>query len=257
MRIQNINNYNQYKNYSNGNNNNNNNSGAVNYNSSNPSFKGAKESKFGEWIGKMYAKYYAKPLYNQMWLHKFSKKLAQVPGSVTSHMVVLGSAITSGVYMKRTLDNKDLDPQKKQTLAINQGLCFAIPTVLSYWADAALNNWIKQREYGYSGSYEHKKALGKLSAEQIKEFEEKMGDRLKGVRTLGGLVTFTLIYRYASPVIITPIANWIGDKLNGNDKKDESKAKEVPLNANKSEAKAKEISINSLNEQNKEIKQSA
>ena len=244
MRIQNINNYSQYNNIAK------NNNSTANYNSSNPNFKGAKESKFGEWIGKTYAKYYAKPLYNQMWLHKFSKNIQKyVPGSATSHMVVLGSAITSGVYMKRTLDNKELDPQKKQTLAINQGLCFAIPTVLSYWADAALNNWVKQREYYYSGNYEHNKALGKLSPEQIKDFEAKMGDRLKGVKTLGGLVTFTLIYRYASPVIITPIANWIGDKLNG---KDDKKAKEVPLNQEKV---AKEVSINQSEDNN--IKKSA
>ena len=244
MRIQNINNYSQYNNIAK------NNNSTANYNSSNPNFKGAKESKLGELIGKTYAKYYAKPLYNQMWLHKFSKNIQKyVPGSATSHMVVLGSAITSGVYMKRTLDNKELDPQKKQTLAINQGLCFAIPTVLSYWADAALNNWVKQREYYYSGNYEHNKALGKLSPEQIKDFEAKMGDRLKGVKTLGGLVTFTLIYRYASPVIITPIANWIGDKLNG---KDDKKAKEVPLNQEKV---AKEVSINQSEDNN--IKKSA
>ena len=245
MRIQNINSYNQYNNNSNVTKN------GVNYNAQSPSFKGGKESKFGEWIGKTYAKYYAKPLYNQMWLHKLSKNIQKyVPGSATSHMVVLGSAITSGVYMKRTLDNKDLDPQKKQTLAINQGLCFAIPTVLSYWADAALNNWVKQREYYYSGNYEHNKAMGKLSPEQIKEFESKMGDRLKGVKTLGNLVTFTLIYRYASPVIITPLANWIGNKLNGNET--DKKAKEVQL---KPDSVAKEVSINQA--ENNNVRKSA
>ena len=48
---------------------------------------------------------------------------------------------------------------------------------------------------------------------------------MKGVRALAALAVFTLIYRYATPVLITPIANKIGDKLNERSKAKEAEAK--------------------------------
>lgn len=216
----------------------------------NPSFKGAKETKFGRFIGDMYAKYYAKPLYNRKELHDLSEAMMKIPGPLSNHMMALGSAITSGVYMKRTWDNKALDNDKKKTLAVNQGLCFAIPTVLSYYTDSKLNGWVKKQEYAYSGIFEKRKATGELTGEALKEVQAKMGDRLKNVKTLGGIATFTFIFRYASPVLITPLANWAGKFLFGED--EDKKAEEVPINAGKTSV-AEEISINA----SKEIRQSA
>ena len=185
----------------------------------NPNFRAAAPAKnFGDKIGEFCAKYYAKPLYNKMWLQRFSEQVAKVPGSYTEHMSALGSAITSSVYMKRTLDNKDLDNDKKKTLAVNQGLCFVIPTILSYWVNGKLLGFNKKQEYKYAGIQEAKKANGLIPPEKLKEFEAKLGDRLKGFKTLSSLLTFTLIYRYASPVIITPLANKVGAKLNSNKK---------------------------------------
>ena len=50
-------------------------------------------------------------------------------------------------------------------------------------------------------------------------------------------MTFTLIYRYAVPVIITPIANKIGDKINA------KKAEEKRLAQEQQNQKAQEIKM--------------
>ena len=41
-----------------------------------------------------------------------------------------------------------------------------------------------------------------------------LGKKLKGVRLLTSLSVFAFIYRYATPVLITPLANWISNKVN-------------------------------------------
>ena len=195
-------------------------------------------NKFDNWVGKTYAKYYALPLTNRNWVHNLAQKFTKIPGDMIEHMATLGSAITSGVYMARTLENKDLDDEKKKTLAINQGLCFVIPTIGAYTVNHFLLDFKKNLGYGYSGFKEQQKALGKLSPKKLAELESKHGDRLKGIGPLASLFTFTLIYRYITPVLVTPFANWLGNKLYGEDSK---KAKEIDINT---QPTAKEIALN-------------
>ena len=140
---------------------------------------------------------------------------------MTQHMSTLGALLTSSVYVMRTLRNKDLDEDKRNTLAINQGICFVVPTICAYTVDRGLSGLIKKAEYKYSGIQEKKRALGQLTEKELKEFTAKQGDRLKGVRTFASLLTFTLIYRYLAPVLVTPAANRIGEKVNK--KRDEKK----------------------------------
>jgi hypothetical protein len=163
-------------------------------------------------IGKFYSKYYSEKMYNNETLQKISEKLSKIDlkADMTVHMAALGSAITSGVYMSRTLKNKDLDPDKRRTLAINQLMCFVIPTAGAYTADHYLQNYIKKNEYKFSGIQSRAQALGKASAKDI----ERLSSRLKNFRPLASLAIFTLIYRYVTPVLVTPLANMVGDKLN-------------------------------------------
>ena len=60
--------------------------------------------------------------------------------------------------------------------------------------------------------------LAKSEGKDVSAMEKSLGNRIKGVRILASLATFTLIYRYITPVLITPIANKIGDKLNAKSK---------------------------------------
>ena len=110
-------------------------------NSQQLAFKGkSKEpSEFVKWIGKTFGAWVIK----NPTIHKYSGKLAQLQGKLTAHMSTIGSLITSSVYVQQTLSKKDLDNDKRTTLAINQILCFFVPTFLAYTADSTLNNFVK------------------------------------------------------------------------------------------------------------------
>ncbi len=205
--------------------------------------------KFGEWYGK--------PLIENEKVHKASSWLSKLPGNVTQHMTAFGSLITSGVYMQQTLTKKDLDPDRRRTLAINQGLCFVVPTLAAYTVDRGINNWVKRKGYRLAGLTEHNIDIARLEKKDLKKIEkevESLGKKSKGLRTLSSITIFALIYRYLTPVLMTPAANKLGDKLNAKkaaEKAAQQKAaQEIALNSDT----AKEVSINA---DDNEIKQSA
>ena len=185
----------------------------------------------GEFLGKLYGK----PLIENPALHTVSAWLSKLPGSVTQHMTAFGSLITSGVYMQQTLTKKELDPERRKTLAINQGLCFVVPTFAAYTVDKFINNWVKKKEYRYSGLNQREIDIAKLEGKDVEKITNKaatLSKKLKGFRTLSSITVFALIYRYFTPVIMTPVANWFGDRLNA--RKAELKAEEAAnLNENK------------------------
>ena len=190
------------------------------------SFKGKKETALGRWISEFYGKHYGRKVMNSEKIQNVSEKMSNIPGEMTEHMATLGSILTSATYMYKTLNNKDLDSDKRKTLAVNQGLCCVIPTIGAYTVSKLLSKFKKNAEYKYCGLKEQQIALGQISKEEAKELKKTFGDKLKGFNALTSLITFTLIYRYITPVAITPVANWIGRKLNGEDKKDEQKVAE-------------------------------
>lgn len=182
------------------------------------SFKGkAPNGEKANWFVKKFGEWYGKPLIESENVANFSGKIADKTKKATQHMVTAGSFLTSGMYVQQTLNKKELDPEKRKTLAINQTLCFIVPTIAAYTVDHLLNDWVKKREYRYSGLQDYKAEMAKIegkSKEEIEKITGGLSNRLKGVRILAGLATFTLIYRYATPVLITPIANKIGDWVN-------------------------------------------
>jgi len=172
---------------------------------------------FSESFGKPFAKYYGKPLIESERVYKASKWLSGLSGSMTQHMQVLGSFITSGVYMQQTLTKKDLDPDRRRTLSINQGLCFVVPTIAAYTVDKAINKWVKSKGYRLTGLTQSKYDIAKREKRDLKEIADEvanLGKKTKGIRTLSSITIFALIYRYITPVFMTPVANWGGDKLN-------------------------------------------
>ena len=188
-----------------------------NKNQNTVAFKGKKETALGRWISEFYGKHYGKRVVNSDKMQTLSEKMAKIPGEMTEHMATLGSVLTSATYMYKTLENKDLDSNKRKTLAINQGLCCIIPTIGAYTISKMLTDFKKKAEYKYCGLKEQQVALGQISKEEAKVLKKSFGDKLKGFNALTSLITFTLIYRYLTPVLITPVANWIGRKINGED----------------------------------------
>ena len=213
-------------------------------------FKGNKESKFGQMVSKFFGKHYGKPMYDQNWIQTASEKMTKFPGEMTEHMATLGSVLTSSVYMYKTATNKDLESKSRKTLAVNQGLCCVIPAIGAYTVSNKLSKFKKNVEYRYRGLKEQQVALDQISRQEADALKAKLGNNLKGLSALTGLITFTLIYRYITPVVVTPVASWIGRKIFGEDDKAKGAQKETALKADTNEA-----SLNSsFNKNAKEIK---
>lgn len=183
------------------------------------SFKGkGNSSGFYSKILEFIAKYIEAPLLKSGTMRKVAEGLTKLPGAPTEHMMVLGSAIQSGVYMTRTHKNKDMDEDRKKTLMVNQFLCFLVPTIVGYAVNSALRERIKKCGYRYADVIKDraKELLEKgdeVAAKKANELLEKLPLRTKAVSTLAELASFTLIYRYLSPVLVTPVANNIGDRI--------------------------------------------
>lgn len=259
MRIQNINNqqYNNFQTQKYNQTNKQNNTEML----KNPNFRG----KFWDKIGKVYGEKYANKMLDQEWMHTLSGKLAGASKAMTEHMATLGSVLTSGVYFYQTVTNKNLEPDKRTILGINQIGCCAIPTVCAYIVNNKLQDFNKKMEYRYSGLKRQQMALGQLSPEKYEKLTKSLGPKLKCFGALMGLLTFTTIYRFITPVAITPLANWLGDmyltwkkgkKQAANDTElnqdNNSRAKEIALEPSNN-LKTKEIELNPK----KEYKQSA
>ena len=206
--------------------------------SSEVSFKGG----FGDKVGKVFGEKYAQKMLDKPWMHTLSTKLASASKLMTQHMATLGSFLTSAVYFIRTITNKDLDPEKRNTLGINQIGCFVVPTGCAYGVDHGLRKFNKNMEYRYSGLKRQQMALGKISPEKCAALEKSLGTKLKCFGALMGLATFTTIYRYATPVLITPVANKLGDWWN---------------NRNKGKNQESVISSNNMNKENAQINRAA
>lgn len=199
--------------------------------------------KFTTWLSKNYTE----KLYNSKvaaWLAKHSKKL----DGVVDHMQVIGSTIISGMYMVQTLRNKQMDEDRKRTLAVNQGLTFAFATLGSYVVDRSLDNWWEKVTVKYAQKQTGNENLGQLIKDAnnaiISKAEKDLGknwknmtkkerpqlmntlkyiednlpntgleSRLRGMGVLKKLIIFGSIYRFIVPVAVTPFANKIGNKL--------------------------------------------
>ena len=222
--------------------------------------------KYGEFTDGI-AKHYTSKIYQSGITKWFTKNIIEKfkINSVVDHMQVINSAIISGMYINRTLTNKNLDTEKRKTLAVNQFLTFAVSTILSYALDKNLNakwenltrkyavanielnatekmskaerkahNKLKLQELNQKiaewdisekAKYDAKVATGEISSDSkyvkktIEDYVSKkmanpeLAKQIKGMGVLKKLFIFGTIYRFFSPVAVTPLANWIGEKF--------------------------------------------
>lgn len=323
-----------YNNYSLQNNNNQNrkynyyaNTSAITSTSGNPSFGDLKAPKK---LTNFVHDYFTVPVMNIG-----SKIIKTDNDNLLNHMQTAGSAVMSGMYMYRTLNNDQLDETKKKTLAVNQFLTFVASTIGAYFLDSMLDKFSEKISFNYTAkklskayesmnkdtifenaktelensrnaynaTFDFNKDLKKAkSAQEIKtalenfkstiniedsnnrinkavdklinqtetetefkqlkqkikdgfkntvtkksqasnameafanelkknknlknlaqynEFFETLGKTLVGVGVFKKLAIFTMIYRFVSPIAVTPVANMIGNKMF--EKKDEVK----------------------------------
>lgn len=178
------------------------------------SFKGKKEpTKLTKWLGEKYVLKMLNSEKLQDFVKNFDKKFKM---SMTEAMTILGSFFMSGSYVVGTLTNKKFeDKDRRNTLAINQTLGFLVPTFLGAWVSGKIRPHVKKATYKFVGQQMQRIKLLVQKGELSKEAEAKAIDAVayagKGMPTLASLTVFTFIYRYFTPVAVTPVANKIGD----------------------------------------------
>ncbi len=126
--------------------------------------------------------------------------------NIVTHLTVLTSAVLSGFYIKKTLANEKLDDKNKKTLAINQAAVTVLATGLSYGFDFRAKERVKKFTDKFIKLNEN------VSPAQLEKYRD-------GIKTASSIMIFMTIYRFVAPVIITPIANYIGHKLHENEQK--------------------------------------
>lgn len=127
-----------------------------------------------------------------------TEKNEKVKKLLFSHLIVLGSTLMSGFYVAKTLTNEKLEEQKKQTLAINQIGVFVASTIMAYTFDDMISK---------------KTEKIKIKFKAINKDHPRVEDHLKGIEAAKKIMIFTTMYRFIAPVLVTPLANAIGNKL--------------------------------------------
>lgn len=180
------------------------------------------------------------------------------------HCMTVGSVITSGLYMQRTITNKDMDKDRRNTLAVNQGLTLIASTIGAYALDSSVSGWwenVTARFAGhlldddkfYSNFLKEKEAtkaenkILKANGADLKpmpkvtKLVEKhanykaLGEdeavsllkKVKGMSPLKSIIVFSFIYRYFVPVAVTKPANKLCDMYLKNKKEKQQDSKKA------------------------------
>lgn len=157
------------------------------------------EDKMAKWFVKLLEK---KPV------ERLARKISEHPSiknKLTAHLIVLGSTALSAFYAIKTYNNKNMDEDKRKTLAINQALVWGVSTIMAYsfdnWARTKFNDKILKK---------FTIANGKLA----KENPKKLKTLTTGMEIARTIVIVDMVYRFIAPVIVTPLANYIGNRIN-------------------------------------------
>lgn len=116
-----------------------------------------------------------------------------------AHLIVLGSTLMSGFYVAQTLTNDKLDEKKRKTLAINQTAVFLLSTILAYTFDGLMTD---------------KTNAIKDKFKAINKDVPNLDKQLRGIDAAKKIMIFTTMYRFVAPVLVTPLANYIGNRIN-------------------------------------------
>lgn len=214
-----------------------------------PSFQGRGVLKGGIYdrFTDTLAKHISTPMLQSKFLQKLANKWRE-SDFLFNHIATVTSLAISSTYAIRTLNNNNLEEDKRKILAINQGLTFLISTSLSYLIDGKLGNWwqrvtakfIEARTGENNFATEYSK-VQKETKDKIKELKRNHADKqtiksvkipkafeyaqnrkiimppnmknmVNGLDVLKKMVIIGSIFRLAVPVLVTPIAANLGDK---------------------------------------------
>lgn len=131
------------------------------------------------------------------------KSIKFIDKNLVAHCSALTGLVLSGFYVKKTLENDKLDPNKRRTLAINQALVCGFSTVSAYTINGFTDKSVNKFTDRYLAVH------GKESFKTLEMYKN-------GINAAKSIMIFGLIYRFIAPVFVTPIANHIGNKMQKN-----------------------------------------
>lgn len=135
---------------------------------------------------------------------KKTNEYKNIADKLMAHLIVLGSTALSGFYVVKTLKNKQMDEDKRKTLAINQGLVWGVSTVMAY----SFDNWARKKF--------DEKILKKFEKANAGMDKNKFNGLKSGMGIARTIIIVDMVYRFIAPVIVTPFANAIGNRMYNN-----------------------------------------
>ena len=129
-------------------------------------------------------------------VQKFTRSCVKNDVNYTQHLAAACANILNGFYMYNVARSKKIEDEQKGPLMLNMFIGTVFSTAGGYLADGYITKKLKPIEDAIE------KRFGK-NATGIKN----------GYRIAKSLMVFQLLYRFVSPVIATPIANHISNKV--------------------------------------------
>lgn len=191
-----------------------------NYRQQRPVFKGSEKlvnaatekSRFFAPIEKAYdgftdkiAEHFTSRFVNWKPLNYLADKLKNTD-NLFQHCMTVGSVVTSGLYMQRTLANKDMDKDRKKTLAVNQGLTLILSTIGAYALDKYIKGWwenvtarfaghlLNDKDF-YKDFMTQKRAIQAENKEILKNAKKGAASELKSIPRVDKLVKDHKLYQ--------------------------------------------------------------
>ncbi len=204
-----------------------------NKSSNNPSFKGA-NAVVTEGLAKGISKIVkTKPYTN--FINWFGKNYAE-NDAFFPHVIATESLWLSGFYMYNTGKSKKIEKDQKLAMILNQGITAIGCAVGAYKLDGVIKKKLANyRDTTYSKMHPIEVDLKKRYSALLEKYKDnpaqlerieksaftenarkatkKLDSRFFGLRMLGPIVIFTTIYRFIGPVFVTPVANWLSEKI--------------------------------------------
>lgn len=176
---------------------------------------GESENKVARWIGK-------KINVKEKWFQ---------------HAIALESIYLTSFYMYNTKKSKAIPEEQKRPMMINQALVTTLCTALGYTIDSKINKvfnkykevFVANNVIKIAESMKSQVAKAVKAAKSPEAIENAIKIPLKkasgianGISKLKSVLVFGFIYRYFSPVFITPIANRVSELWDKKDKTQKS-----------------------------------
>jgi len=178
---------------------------------------------------------------------------------------IVNSAIISTMYTIRTLQNKDLKKERRNTLAVNDVLTFLLSTASALLLDNGLANRWSKVTHNYAATQlgmtpqalteaieKANELLGKGTIKNAEDYtrdvikHKDLNFKIKGMGLVKSLLVFGMVYRYLVPVFVMKPANKIGAKLNKHLHEKEMQKELAEMNEKIEEKKEDEIRAKAL-----------